>query len=370
MAASMTLKSRVIRFADTREEDIAAWRSLLARAAPQGNAFLSPAFARAASTYRPVEVALIEDENGLAAVLPFQFNSRSAEILRAGDLIGEEMSDSCGLIAREDFRCEPKELLHLAKLSYFYFTHLEESQQRHGLKGQLEQSGLRINLPRGGEAYWAELGTTSGKFVKDTERRLRRAEQDLGPIRFTFAEGDRATWLKQLIAAKRAQYMRTKSLDWLGYNDRTRLLEALIAQNDTDCQPIISTLHFGDHWVATHLGLRAGQTLHYWLPVYNPEMRSFAAGRLLLQQIITHAEHEGVTAIDRGAGESEAKLDFPSSRKVYTSGTWFLRTPQAFAFRAWRSLTLRLEKMARRRSLVERLAETSHTQPGTTFEKT
>jgi CelD/BcsL family acetyltransferase involved in cellulose biosynthesis len=140
------------------------------------------------------------------------------------------------------------------------------------------------------------------------------------------------------VRAKRDQYLRTLGQDWLADPKRRRLLEALAEVREPECTAVISTLRFGETWAAIHLGLKSLETLHYWLPVYNPELKTYAPGRLLLREIINHAaDREGIRAIDRGVGESEAKHDFPSRKRLYSSGDWHLTNAASFAFRATRT---------------------------------
>ena len=325
-------------------EDIAAWRRLLGQTAPDGNAFFSPAFVQAAGkAYGRVEVCLLEDSAGLAAVFPYQFPSAFAAAMRAAVRVGENMSDHFAVIARRGFSCSPDELLAWAGLNHFFFTHLDESQTALGLTGDGSTGGLRILLPRGGAAYFEDLRKNDGKFSKDTERRLRKAAQDLGPARFCIEEADAAPWLQRVLTEKREQYLRTGKGDWLALPGRHGLLERLAEAREADCRPIVSTLMYGDTWAAIHFGLRSGKTLHYWFPVYNPALAAYAPGRLLLHQVISHAQQAGIEIIDRGAGESQAKRDFPSERQMFLSGVWHRPSLRTLAYRTYQSAKWRLE---------------------------
>jgi CelD/BcsL family acetyltransferase involved in cellulose biosynthesis len=343
------MRSRIADASNLSETDVLAWRELARSCAPQGNAFISPAFTVAASkAYRHVKVCFVEDASGIVAILPYQFLSPFAAAMGAAVRVGEEMSDQFSVVARAEFRCSPRDLLRLAKLNHLYFTHLEESQERHGLSGEKPSGGLRILLPNGGASYLEELRRSDPKFSKDTERRLRKAVQDLGPVQFRLEESDPAAWLPRVIAEKRAQYLRTKNMDWLEATGRTTLLETLAHLRDADCSPVVSTLMFGDQWAAIHFGLRSNKTLHYWFPVYNPELASYAPGRLLLHHVILHAQAAGLELIDRGEGESQAKRDFPSERHLFYSGVWSRPGARGFLYRAYQSAGWRLSRLQRK----------------------
>lgn len=342
---SHAMASRIVDADSLSDEDVLAWRSLADVVAPSGNAFLSPTFTKAAAVaYGRVKVCFIEDGAGVAAVLPYQSPSAFAAALGAAVRVGEEMNDLFGLIARPTFHCTPEKLLALAHLNHIYFTHLDASQNRHGLTGERPSGGLRILLPKGGAAYLDELRRSDPKFVRDTERRIRKAAQEVGPIRFRMAEADAAEWLPRVLAEKRAQYVRTKNVDWLAAPGRRRLLEILAQSMEPDCRPMVSTLTFGDTWAAIHFGLRSYKTLHYWFPVYNPALATYAPGRLLLHHVISNAQDAGLEVIDRGGGESQAKRDFPSERRSYYSGVWYRPGVRSLIYRACQSAAWRLSR--------------------------
>lgn len=342
----MTYKARIVRGGSLSADDVLAWRELLQASMPLGNAFASPTFAAAAAkAYGRVETCFIENASGLAAVFPYQFPTAFAAAARAAVRVGEDMSDLFGIIADADFHCTREEVLAWADLNYVYFTHLEEAQINRGLTGEKPEGGLRIRLPNGGGAYLEDLRRQDPKFSKDTERRVRKAVTELGESRFCLEEPDPAAWLPRVIAEKRAQYLRTANIDWLAASGRRKLLEILARVCEPDCSPIVSTLAFGDTWAAIHFGLRAGRTLHYWFPVYNPALASYAPGRLLLHNIISNADQGGLEVIDRGSGETQAKRDFPSERHTFYSGVWYRPGLHSLVYRAYQSALWRMPKL-------------------------
>jgi CelD/BcsL family acetyltransferase involved in cellulose biosynthesis len=346
--ASSGLRARIVQGRALSASDVLAWRELLQVSAPSGNAFVSPTFvAAAAKAYGRVEACFIESSSGLAAVFPYQFPTAFAAAARAAVRVGEEMSDLFGVIAHPEFHCTPQEALAWGNLHYVYFTHLEETQLNFGLSGEKPEGGLRIRLPNGGAAYLDDLRRSDPKFSKDTERRLRKAAQELGQSHFCLEEPDPAAWLPRVLAEKRAQYLRTGKGDWMAPPGRTKLLEILSHVREPDCSPIVSTLAFGDTWAAIHFGLKAGRTLHYWFPVYNPALASYAPGRLLLHHIISNAAQGGIDVIDRGTGESQAKRDFPSERHTFYSGVWYRPGLHSLIYRAYQSLAWRLPKLGK-----------------------
>ncbi len=192
-------------------------------------------------------------------------------------------------------------------------------------------------------SYWQLLSERNPKFASDTLRRERKAQGAYGPLIFSFAEPDAEPWLDKLFLEKRRQYLETGQGDWLGLRKRASLLKILSQTRKPDCAGVVSTLRFGDTWAAIHFGLKGGKTLHYWIPVYNPELSAYSPGRLLLRQIALHAADLGLSVIDRGVGESRAKGDFPSAQRLYFSGVWRRPVPAALAYSAIQSAAWRLK---------------------------
>jgi len=303
-----------------RKTDQEIWHRLVAR---QPLAFLSYPYVRAVASCVPlVRICRVMQDERIVAFFPFQYRSRAHFAAGLGERLGGEMSDYFGLIAEPGFRIEAEALLRLSGLKSLYFTHLDESQRENGLVGKKPEVGYRIDFPQGGEAFWEEKGRSDKKFTSDTERRERKLIREYGPARFVFSEIDAEGALNKLIADKRAQYRRTQVGDVLSERRTQDILHALCQTRDAQCSGIVSTLHAGDTWVASHFGLRCGSTLHYWFPVYNPELKAFAPGRILLKQIIHSAQTNGLERIDRGAGDSVAKRDFATSQHFFYSGLW------------------------------------------------
>lgn len=296
------------------------WRGFIAH---QPLAFLSCPYVTAVATCVPlVRICRLVQDGRTAAFFTFQYRSAAHAAVGIGERLGGELSDYFGLIAEPGFCLEPRTLLRLSGLKSLCFTHLDESQWENGLVGEKPEVGHRIEFPQGGEAFWEERARIDKKFTSDTERRERKLIREYGPVRLVFSEEDVENSLNRLIAEKRAQYHRTQVGDVLSEKRTRDILHALARTRDAQCSGIISTLHAGDTWVASHFGLLCGSTLHYWFPVYNPALKAFAPGRILLKQIIHSAQKNGLERIDRGAGDSVAKRDFSTSQHFFYSGLW------------------------------------------------
>ncbi|MBF0324520.1 MAG: GNAT family N-acetyltransferase [Alphaproteobacteria bacterium] len=288
---------------------------------------------------------MIKREGRTIAFLPYQFASRTHRLLGFGQRVGGELNDSFGLVAAADCELSPLRLLRLAGLNALLFTHLDQGQARFGLAGSQPQPGLRIDLSLGSAVYWEALKRRDKRFVADTERRERKLIEAHGPLRLSFHHDNSDAELTRLIARKREQYARTGVADSLADAKTRQFLRRLVKSDDPLCRGVMSTLHAGSTWVASHFGLMHHGTLHFWFPVYNPDLQPFSPGRILVASLIGQADALGIRCIDRGVGDSQAKRDFANAEHTFTRGLWHRHTVSAGLIRAGLSLRWRLDGM-------------------------
>jgi CelD/BcsL family acetyltransferase involved in cellulose biosynthesis len=303
-------------------------------------AFYSYTYSRAVSEVRPyVYVMVIKHEGQPVGFLPFQFAGLGFKLFRAAQPVGDYMTDYFGMVAEPTLRLQPKELLRMAGVCSLLFSHLDETQAAWGLTGEKPELGLRIELAAGADAYWAILREIDKRFVSDTERRERKLIAKCGPLRFVFNSPD---CLDELINHKSHQYVRTGSADIFSNKWTRDLLYKLSLSSDPLCSGVMSVLYAGDTWVASHFGIRCKSLLHYWFPVYNPQLREFSPGRLLLKAIIGQSLDSGILVIDRGAGDSPAKRDFANAEHLYYRGMWMRPAIRSILFRLSMSVRWRV----------------------------
>jgi len=332
------------------EQLVRRWRALRQADSSLQSPFLDPAYVQAVAACREgVRLAVLERDGAPCGFFPFQYADRLHRWLGAAEPVGAHMTDAVGVVAAPDCGLTPLRLLRSAGLRYFRFTHLCDAQARLGLRGDREECGLAIDLRRGPEAYWAALGASNQVLIEDSERRRRRLREAHGPVRFVFSAGEVAGELHRLIDAKRVQYRRTGAADPLGPTWTRRLLQRLAESDAAECQGLLSTLHAGETWVASHFGLRSGALLHYWFPIYNPALARFAPGRLLLMSIIDAAPAQGISLIERGVGTQPHKREFANLSRSYYRGAWHEPGPRAFVARTLASLNWRIGALRQRR---------------------
>lgn len=301
-----------------------AWRQLHADHQGCGGAFFSPAYAQAAqlALEREVRVVMFWREQSLVAVMPLQ--RRAGWWGRWGlfEPVGGDMTDYAGLLAIPGFTTDWPAILRASGVPCLYFTHLDESQQAHGLGGDQPRVGLRTAIhPEGGKPHWEHLRTQDKKLVSDTERRERKLGQDHGAPEFQLQSSEPEADLEALVRLKNSQYLRTgKSAGPLLQPGNVRLLQLLMRHRGPDCRALLSTLKVNGQLVAAHLGLVGGATLHYWFPVYDERFAAYSPGRVLLRHVLLASSAQGIEMIDRGEGDTQAKRDFANQSHVYVRG--------------------------------------------------
>ena len=341
-------ESRVVSARDLSAQEVGAWENYCGSFPHLASAFFSPRYTQAAADARNrVYVCVLFQAGRIAGFLPFQFRDALHEWMGCAERVGGEMTDYFGLIADPGLRISANELLRLAGLNHLYFTHLDESQLMHGLSGEHPEVGLRLSLEPGGDTWRGQLRERDPKLVSESGRLERSLERQFGALRFCFAETAWSEPLRNLIRWKGEQYLRTGAMNSFAEPWRVRLLETLAGAQQTNCTGVLSSLHAGETWVASHFGLRSGPVLHYWFPVYNPDLRKFAPGRLLLKNVIQCAPDAGIGLIDRGAGDTHAKRQLTNQEHRFYRGAWYRHGIRSAAFRLHLSLKWRMEGFAK-----------------------
>jgi CelD/BcsL family acetyltransferase involved in cellulose biosynthesis len=304
-------------------DDWDAWEHLLAQAA-EGGAFFSPCYTRAVHATLGVNVCVVLFRRGdeLVGVMPLQ--RAGGWLGRCGlyEPIGGVMTDYFGLIASPGVQTSWRALLRASGIACLHYTHLDETQQRHGLSGHAPRKGLRTVIHAGdGAAHWQQLRTQDKKLVSDTERRERKLIQDHGALVFRLRSDRPREDLEGLIRLKKAQYLRTGHPGASLFDVRNvSLLQHLLDNPSSSCVPLLSTLTVGTRLVAAHLGMAANGVLHYWFPVYDEAFSAYSPGRILFKQVLLAASEHGIRTIDRGEGDTQAKRDFATESHLYFRG--------------------------------------------------
>ncbi len=340
------LASRVVPALDLRPGELGCWRQLCAGTPHLCNPFLSPEFTQAiAFCHERVYVAVIGREGEPAGFLPFQFPTPWARLLRAAVPAGDELSGDFGLVANPTLKVNPRELLRLSGLSYLGFgSTLDAAQTTYGLAGETAETRHMMRLT-GDMPYWDGLLSRDRKLAAEVDRHGRRLEVETGPVRFCLHDSSPQA-LANLIEHKRRQYARSGGTDIFTDPRNLRLFDRLAALQSATCSAVLSTLHAGRVWIASHFGLRCGNLLCYYMPVYNTEFGRYSPGHLLLKALAAAGPSAGIEYVDFGAGQNRYKVRFGNHSRLCYRGAWWMPGVRSFLHRAACSIQWRLSARA------------------------
>jgi len=330
---------RSVAFRDLSVNDLALWSEVLAQKQKCPSPFLTHEFCGAVNdTAGEVFVAFL-GKGANKAFLPFQ---RRAYMSSIGDKVGRHMSDVCGIIGTSTGHDE-RSILSAADLSVFCFDHWLQPSCPISSDRIVESRGITVSL-ESTESYFSDLRTSDRKFFNEVHRLEAQLVEKSGNLRFEWHSLNAQAELERLIAAKRKQYFQSNAADALSSAWSRNLLKMLLTTRSTDFEAIMSTIHCGDDWIASHFGLRYRDVLHIWFPVYNEEFRRFGPGHILLFKILAHGSSIGIKVFDFGMGVSSYKKKYAGTEYLVAKGSLRKAGPIALAHRVAQSLKWRFQK--------------------------
>jgi CelD/BcsL family acetyltransferase involved in cellulose biosynthesis len=190
-----------------------------------------------------------------------------------------------------------------------------------------------LDVSGGLDGYLGRASRSGKENLGQARRRARKAETELGPVRFV-ADNPDPDLLDRVVELKRAQYAATGARDYFATPDRTELVSRLLRTRGTEFGGILSTVHAGPHLIAAHFGMRSDHVLHWWFPVYDPQFAHLAPGWILLRELVMAAPGLGFTRIDLGRGDDEYKRRAKTGETLVSQGMLTRSTVQRLLRRA------------------------------------
>lgn len=300
---------------------VAQWQEWQKQQTSFHRAFASYTFAKTLHSFVPVTVIAYEEDHQLVALLPGHKAKGIAGRFGRFVRLAGELSDFFAPVVKPGYQLKFEEFLNAGGFTYCHFTHLPNHFVESGFLAQQQREGLRIDISAGSEIFLAEHKANNKKLAKDTARRARQLESEVGEVRFELDCRDNAE-LERLVTEKRSRYAENGVDDPMSQPWVVPFLKALFDQRDSSCEASLQVMWAGDQWVASHFGLSCYGVLNYWFPVYNEALKRYAPGRLLLKETIANAETLELTLIDRGEGVTRAKEDFATDEQIFCNGVW------------------------------------------------
>jgi CelD/BcsL family acetyltransferase involved in cellulose biosynthesis len=316
-------------------DQIALWRELQLRDPTLWSPFFSPEFTLAVGVARAdARLAVLVEGGQIRGFFPFHPGRNGV-----GKPVGGPISDYQGVISAPGMRLDSQALLKASRLDAYDFNHAPASQIALNPGAYHFSLSPHIDLRGGYAAYLANLSQTGKQSVKETNRRIRKLEREVGPLRFEFHD-DSANAYGRLVAFKNASYRRLGVPSILDVAWVDRALSEIRSYHNPHFAGILSTLYAGDRLIAAHMGMRSSTTICWWFNTYDWDLRIYAPGLILLLQAVQRAADDGLTIIDFGRGTEHYKLTFANGGTQLCEGS--IELPNSFAGRLRRLQKLSL----------------------------
>lgn len=321
---------RLTRAPDLADSELARWSELQEADPDLASGFFRPELALAVASVRSdVEVAVLHRGGETLGFFPFQRGRGDVAQALTGRL-----SEFHGVVAPPGFRCDAAALVGACGLRAWHFDHAPASQSVFSDSRWTTSSSPYLDLSSGFEAYRERLRAAGRDSIRQFERKARKLEREVGPLRFQLHTDDAAA-LGALFDWKTRQYERTGMVQVFRHRWVLDLLERIQRTQGTAFAGVFSSLHAGDQLIAVHLGIRSRTALHNWFPAYDPAFGRYSPGSVLLLSLAREAADSGIQRLDLGKGPERYKQSFATDQAPLLEGAVDLRPMVAALWRRW-----------------------------------
>lgn len=268
------------------DEDRASWLAVRAGNPALESPYHHPDYHALVDAHQGGGNVTIVRDNGFArAFLPWQGG-------RFARPSGAPLSDYQALITAPDFDLGLEKCLSGQAIGAFHYTAMPD-------EDGTETARMEIGTA---EDWRAAHDKSYRRHLKSTRRRIRKAEEEIGPRRVVMQSRDIDAY-RTLLRWKRDKFAETGKYDVLFNGGNADLLRALWERGPgCDLRADLHVLYFGDRMAAADLGLTDGHVFHSWIVGYDPDLLPYAPGIQLLEAVIDDAEALGYGVIDLGPG--------------------------------------------------------------------
>jgi CelD/BcsL family acetyltransferase involved in cellulose biosynthesis len=310
------VRIRTLPAASLSAEETDAWSRIQESNEALNSPYFCPAFTSAVARAREhVHVAILEDGGEIVGCFPFE--KTRGGVARP---VGDTFSDLHGVIAAPGASFDAEELIRACGVSIWDFDHLVAEQEPFRRFHTLECESPTMDLTGGFEAYCARRREAGSKKISQTNRKARKLEREVGPLRFEPEVTDTRV-LQQVIDWKRKQCQRTGTRDYFSEEWALKLARDIHGTREEGFGGLLSALFVGERLAAAHLGMWSRDVCHWWFPVYDDEFSAYSPGSILLLRLAEFVAGEGRTLLELGKGGDAYKASFMTGARPLAEGS-------------------------------------------------
>ncbi|GIW94745.1 MAG: hypothetical protein KatS3mg110_2786 [Pirellulaceae bacterium] len=307
-----------------------AWQELRSARPEYASPHVALEYVRMVAAVRPaVEIAVLRDAAGVAALLPF-LRSKNG---RAEPIAGT-FSDLEGGVYRNDCRLRPRELLQRLGLRAWSYRRWLACQEPFARWAAGRLSNPIIDLREGWAAYYQQIRARRSEVIKRAEQKRRKIVRELGTVRFEPDLPD-VGLLRQALAWK-ADWVRSKGMyNPIGEPWHGPLLETLIHYRRDTFRGRMACLFVGSRPVAVMVMIQDGPVAAFWFGAFCPELASFSPGLVCDYELLRSSADLGIERIELGCGTERYKQQLGNDSIPVVEGMLLPTVTGAACYRQW-----------------------------------
>jgi len=295
------MKVRVIRPEELTPQQIQLWSGMMRVEDVTDGPFFHPEYVITLGRFRePVRVAVITENDQAIAFFPFEQHGKT------GRPLGINLCDFQGIVRAPEVQLDAQKLLDACGLTSWHFDHVIASQPEFQVGHLRVEDSPYIDLSSGFDAYAEQQKQAGRKLIPKINTFRRKAERDLGPVRFEWHTTERDVF-ETLLKWKSAQRGQTGTFDILQSEWVSQTLDALRKVHSEDFGGVLSALYINDTLAAASLNMKTSTVLHMWFMTYDIAFGLYSPGHILTLATIQAAAERGILRVDLGRGENAYK---------------------------------------------------------------
>ncbi|MDJ0673962.1 MAG: GNAT family N-acetyltransferase [Calothrix sp. MO_167.B42] len=159
------------------------------------------------------------------------------------------------------------------------------------------------------EEFLAHVKSHNPKIYRDSQRRKRKLEKEVGPVKFIWND-TRPGAFDFCMKMKATQFANSQDM----FTDTTNI--SFFQELINSGLLVVSSLSIGDKFLAVDLGAVWEDRFYSWIAVYDPEYNTYAPGRLLMHSTMEESYRQGHKEFDLLVGREVYKWYYATHTRL------------------------------------------------------